>query len=118
MRRWRRAGDSAAAPAKIPVFAGIPPLAWLVQRIGGPWVEVGVLVSPGQNPHVFQPSPRQVVAVKKAALFFKIGMPFESRLVELLQSRTSGPRWSMPPTGSTSGGWPTSARTSRGGRTP
>ncbi len=80
-------GDSAAAPAKIPVFAGIPPLAWLVQRIGGPWVEVGVLVSPGQNPHVFQPSPRQVLAVKKAALLFKIGMPFESRLVDLLQSR-------------------------------
>ena len=87
MRRWRCAGDSAAAPAKIPVFAGIPPLAWLVQRIGGPWVEVGVLVSPGQNPHVFQPSPRQVLAVKKAALLFKIGMPFESRLVDLLQSR-------------------------------
>ena len=80
-------GDSAAAPAKISAFAGIPPLAWLVQRIGGPWVEVGVLVSPGQNPHLFQPSPRQVLALKKAALFFKIGVPFESRLVDLLQSR-------------------------------
>ena len=43
-------------------------------------------MQPGQNPHVFQPSPRQVVALKKAMLFFKIGMPFESRLVEMLQT--------------------------------
>jgi zinc transport system substrate-binding protein len=80
-------GDAAAEATKISVFAGIPPLAYLVQRIGGPWVEVGVLVAPGQNPHLFQPSPRQVVALKKAVLFFKIGMPFESRLVDLLESR-------------------------------
>ncbi len=80
------AAAAAGAPARIPVFAGIPPVAYLVERIGGPWVEVGVLVQPGQNPHVFQPSPRQVVAIKKAALFFKTDMPFESRLVEMLQS--------------------------------
>jgi zinc transport system substrate-binding protein len=77
-------GETAAAPARIPVFAGIPPVACLVQRIGGPWVEVGVLVQPGQNPHVFQPSPRQVLALKRAELFFKTGMPFESELVELI----------------------------------
>ncbi len=97
-------GETAAAPAPVPVFAGIPPVAYLVQRIGGPWVEVGVLMQPGQNPHVFQPSPRQVLALKKAELFFKTGMPFESQLVDLIAAHharttvvdvTSGitPRW-------------------------
>ena len=81
------AGHPEAASPRLPVFAGIPPVAYLVERIGGRWVEVGTLVQPGQNPHLFQPSPRQVLALKKAALFFKIGMPFESRLVDLLESR-------------------------------
>jgi zinc transport system substrate-binding protein len=73
-------GD-ARAP-QIEAFAGIPPLACLAQRIGGSHVHVRVLVEPGQDPHIFQPSPRQVLALSKAKLLFKSGMPFESRLVE------------------------------------
>jgi zinc transport system substrate-binding protein len=45
-------------------------------------VHVDVLVQPGQDPHLFEPLPRQVVALGKAKLFFKIGLPFEERLVE------------------------------------
>ena len=81
------AGNPTATPARLQVFAGIPPLGWLVERIGGQCVEVGVLVQPGQNPHVFEPSPRQVVAMEKASMFFKIGMPFESDLVEKIAAR-------------------------------
>ena len=81
------ASNAAGSPARLHVFAGIPPLGWLVQRIGGPCVEVRVLVQPGQNPHVFEPSPRQVVAMEKASMFFKIGMPFESDLVEKIAAR-------------------------------
>jgi zinc transport system substrate-binding protein len=63
-------------------FAGIPPVAYLVKRIGGPHVRVEVLVQPGQDPHIFEPTPRQVVRLSEAKLFFKIGMPFEERLTE------------------------------------
>jgi zinc transport system substrate-binding protein len=63
-------------------FAGIPPVAYLVKRIGGPNVRVEVLVQPGQDPHIFEPTPRQVVRLSQAALFFKIGMPFEEVLTE------------------------------------
>ncbi len=86
----RAAGQPAADRAKLPVFAGIPPVAYLVQRIGGRHVEVGTLVQPGQNPHIFEPSPRQVVALKRAVLFFKVGMPFENTLIELIESRHQG----------------------------
>jgi zinc transport system substrate-binding protein len=73
-------GETAAGA--IETFAGIPPVAYLVKRIGGPHVRVEVLVQPGEDPHIFGPTPRQVMRLSKARLFFKIGMPFEDRLTE------------------------------------
>ena len=67
---------------RLPVFVGIPPLAYLVEQIGGEHVEVDVLVQPGQDPHTFEPTPQQVRALAKAELFFKIDMPFEDVLLE------------------------------------
>ncbi len=63
-------------------FAGIPPVAYLVERIGGPYIHVEVLVAAGQDPHIFEPTPRQVIALGQARLFFRVGMPFEDRLIE------------------------------------
>ena len=45
---------------RLPVFAGIPPLAYLVEQIGGEHVKVDVLVQPGQDPHTFEPTPQQI----------------------------------------------------------
>jgi len=73
---------------RLPVFAGIPPLAYLVEQIGGPHVAVEVLVQPGQDPHTFEPTPRQVSALSRARLFFQIGMPFENALLAKLRQNT------------------------------
>ena len=70
---------------RLPVFAGIPPLAYLVEQIGGEHVKVDVLVQPGQDPHTFEPTPQQILALGRAAIFFKIDMPFESVLLEKVQ---------------------------------
>jgi zinc transport system substrate-binding protein len=67
------------------VFAGIPPLRYLVEQIGGKHVNVGVLVQPGQDPHTFDPSPQQFVALGQAAAFFKVDMPFETAILERVQ---------------------------------
>ena len=32
----------------------------------------------GQDPHIFEPTPRQVIALSQARLFFRVGMPFEA----------------------------------------
>ncbi len=84
------------AAAKIPaaepleVFAGIPPVAYLVERIGGDRVHVEVFIQPGQDPHTFEPGPRQIQALGRAQLFFKAGMPFENQVLEKI--RTARPR--------------------------
>ncbi len=64
------------------VFVSIPPQAFIVGRIGGGLVDVKVLVQPGQEPHTFEPLPKQMTELAGARLYFKVGMPFEERLVE------------------------------------
>lgn len=64
------------------IFVTLPPQAWLVEKITGQTVQVYSLVNKGQDPHTFEPKPRQVVALTQASLYFTIGLPFEKRLVE------------------------------------
>ncbi len=81
-------GALAGEPADDPfeVFVSIPPQAYLVERLGGQHVTVHVLVQPGQEPHTFEPTPRQVMALGRAKLFLAVGLPFETRLLAKIRS--------------------------------
>ena len=74
--------STGAAAEPMEVFAGIPPVAYLVERIGGEHLQVEVLMQPGQDPHTYEPSPKQIQSLGRAKLFFKVGMPFEERLLD------------------------------------
>lgn len=90
------AAGAGAADAKKPrppqgppleVAVSIPPLAWLVDRLGGERVRTQVLLPPGSSPTTYEPSPRQVVALDRARLFVAVGhpdFPFERRLLDRL----------------------------------
>jgi len=85
------AGEQATAgdqPAPVlHAVASLPPLAWLVEQVGGERVAVTVLLPPGSSPHTFEPSPRQLAAFDEADLFVAVGHPdlaFEHRQVERL----------------------------------
>ena len=67
---------------KVRVVAAIPPVAYFVERIGDGHVQVDVLVAPGQNPHIYEPTPRQAAGLAAAQVYFKVGMPFERVLAE------------------------------------
>ena len=69
------------AEAKLNVFVSILPQAYFAERVGGAEVTVNVLVGPGQSPHAFEPTPKQVMALSQADIFFKIGLTFEDRLL-------------------------------------
>lgn len=70
-----------AAGGKIGVFVSVLPQAYFAERVGGDRVEVNVLVGPGQSPHTFEPTPKQMARLGSAALFFRVGVPFENSLV-------------------------------------
>jgi zinc transport system substrate-binding protein len=74
-----------SSDGRLPVFAGIPQVAYLVEQIGGSHVKVDALLQPGQDPHTFEPQPRQVLALGRAVVFFKIDMPFENLLIRKVQ---------------------------------
>ena len=71
----------------LPVVAGTPPVAGLVRRIGGEWVSVETLLPAGANPHLFEPTPRQIAALSGASIFFGMGLPFEKRCTDKLPVR-------------------------------
>ncbi len=70
-----------AAPARIGVFVSVLPQAYFVERIGTDNVTVDVLVGPGQSPHTFEPTPRQMARLGRASVFFRIGVSFENTLI-------------------------------------
>lgn len=69
---------------RMPVAVSVPPQAYVVEQIGGERVAVQVLLGQGQDPHTFAPSPRQVVALGRARVYFSAGLPFEKRLLAKL----------------------------------
>jgi zinc transport system substrate-binding protein len=74
-----RAG--AEARNAVPLVAvSILPQAEFVRRIAGDRFRVIVLVGPGQSPHSYEPSPRQLAELGRAAVWFTLGLEFEHAL--------------------------------------
>lgn len=73
-------------PGVTTVFVTIAPQACFVKRIGGPHVDVHVLVGPGQSHHSFEPTPRQIQDLSTARVYFRIGLPIERGLIGRIQS--------------------------------
>src|SRR5271157_969321 len=71
---------------KVKVFVGINPIAYSVERVGGPNVEVSVLVGPGQDPHTFELTPKVVAKLANAQVLFEMGFPFEETLIKKVGS--------------------------------
>jgi zinc transport system substrate-binding protein len=67
-------------------FVSIVPQSYIVERIGGERVLVQVLVQPGQDPHIYEPTPRQMVALNEADILFVTGLPFEEQILSKVQS--------------------------------
>lgn len=81
---------SAAAEVKsgvrVKAFVSILPIAYFVERVGGPDVDVSVLVGPGQDPHTFEPTPKVMAKLAEAQVLFKLGFPFEETLIKKIGS--------------------------------
>jgi zinc transport system substrate-binding protein len=78
------AGQTSGTPLQ--AFVSVPPQGGLLERIGGERVLVDVLVKPGQDPHTFEATPREIMALGQARIYFRIGLPFEETLLPKVQS--------------------------------
>ena len=73
------------AQAAPKVAVSIPPQKTVVDAVSGGACEVMVLVDAGRDPHVFEPTPRQLEGLRGRPLYFTIGLPFEQVLADKLQ---------------------------------
>ncbi|MFN2354381.1 MAG: metal ABC transporter solute-binding protein, Zn/Mn family [Desulfopila sp.] len=68
------------AADQIDVFVSIAPIKWLVDKVGQERVRTHILVAEGQEPHRFEPTPRQIATMSKSEIWFTSGLEFEKQL--------------------------------------
>jgi zinc/manganese transport system substrate-binding protein len=76
----------AQTATSIKAVASFSILADLVKQVGGDRVTVDVLVGPGSDAHVFQPTPSQARLVGQAQIVFSNGLGFEGWMNRLLNT--------------------------------
>lgn len=74
------APGSAPAAKRLVVAVSVLPQAYFVERVGGDRVRAFALVGPGQSPHSYEPSPRQMAELSQASLWLTVGIEFEHGL--------------------------------------
>jgi zinc transport system substrate-binding protein len=85
-----------ADAAMVRAFVSIAPQQYFVQKIGGDLVEVSVMVAPGADPHTYEPKPRQMAELAKAAVYFAIGVDFEKAWMKKIAA--ANPQMRIVPT--------------------
>ena len=83
---WCIAVPCSDAAGRLSVFVSILPQQYFVQQIGGDFVDVQVMVQPGASPATYEPKPRQMAAITASALYFAIGVPFESAWLDKISA--------------------------------
>ena len=81
---------SAATTDVLGVTVSIVPQKYFLERIGGDRVAVNVMVEPGANPATYEPRPSQLKALREAAAYFRIGVPFEGAWMKRLAAVNPG----------------------------
>ena len=68
------------------VFASVLPIKTFIEQIGGKHVDVQAMVRPGFNPHTYDPTPQQIIALAGAELYVRTGVPFEQAWMTRIRS--------------------------------
>ncbi len=72
------AGKAVSAATPLKTFVSVLPLKYFVERVGGRRVAVQVMVGPGRSPATYEPTPKQMAALSRTQLYFRVGVPFET----------------------------------------
>ncbi|MFW5946807.1 MAG: metal ABC transporter solute-binding protein, Zn/Mn family [Candidatus Natronoplasma sp.] len=70
------------------VMVTIPPQKEFVEKVGGERLKVTLMVPPGEDPHSYEPTTRQMREVAKADIYFKLGskIAFETTWMDKIKS--------------------------------
>jgi len=79
-------GPQMAAAERMPVVVSILPEKCFVDRVGGAYTQVSVMVGPGQEPATYEPTPQQMAVLKAARVYFRIDVRFETVWMSRMQA--------------------------------
>lgn len=82
---WFAAMAFAAPPPPLKIFVSVPPQKWLSDKIGGTLVTTDVLVNKGQDPHTYEPTPKQLTTLSQAKIYFTLDIEFEKQIIPKLE---------------------------------
>lgn len=69
------------------LLVSIAPYRLLAERIAGPDFDVETVVPSASNPHSFEPTSSQVTRMSHCQMWFRIGEPFEGKIIPILMHR-------------------------------
>ena len=84
------AGYLQAAPNKLTILTSVPPHAFVVELLVGDEVKVISLIDQGSDPHTYEPTPKQMLSISQASIFFTGGLEFERSLLGKISSVNRG----------------------------
>lgn len=68
------------------VIVSLPPYVEIVKELAGDKVDVISFLKEDDNPHTFEPTPKQMQQVERAALWIGVGEPFEARVTQVMKA--------------------------------
>jgi len=74
---------------KADILVSIAPYKFLVEQITKKTLQVTCVVPAGTNSHFFEPSPNSLKKAANAKVWFRIGEPFEKKLLPALQNQNA-----------------------------
>ena len=69
------------------VLVSVAPYRFLAEQIGKNEIEVESIVPPNTNPHIFEPTPKQVAKIARGDVWFQIGESFEEKITPFLKEK-------------------------------
>ena len=84
--------NDAPADSRLRVITTVFPQYDFIREIAGDRVAVSMLISPGAEPHSFDPAPRDIIALNEADLFVYVGGHSEGWVEDILASLDTAPR--------------------------
>ena len=67
------------------MIVSIPPQKQFVKQIAANQISVEVVLTPGESPETFSPSPRQLTFLSDASVYIQMGVPFERHWTQSLE---------------------------------
>jgi zinc transport system substrate-binding protein len=72
---------------KASIIVSLPPYTYFVERIVSDSLSVAPLIPVGSNPHLFEPTPKQVACMNTAKLWVRCRESFENKILKIVKEQ-------------------------------